>query len=116
VLNTITTGAATTSGITYHARRRSEQRESSYAAVAIAGILPLPNIAKPFHVAMHVDRTYDIFKKTSSKDAIWLEAVQDLQQDKKRLLHYRSTSTGEYLVFDATEVKFIDAWDEAESD
>src|ERR1700694_3323964 len=35
------------------------------------------------------------------------EAVQGLQQAKKRLLHFRSTSTGEYLVFDATEAKFI---------
>jgi hypothetical protein len=43
------------------------------------------------------------------------EAVQGLQQAKKRLLHFRSTSTGEYLVFDATEAKFIDVWDEAES-
>ena len=64
---------------------------------------------------MHVDRTYDIFKKTSIKDAVWLEAVQGLPQAKKRLLHYRSTSTAEYLVFDATEAKFIDVWDEAES-
>jgi hypothetical protein len=64
---------------------------------------------------MDIDRTYDIFKKTSNKDAVWLEAVQGLQQAKKRLLHYRSTSTGEYLVFDATEAKFIDVWDEAES-
>jgi hypothetical protein len=64
---------------------------------------------------MHIDRTYDIFKKTSNKDAVWLEAVESLQQAKKRLLHYRSTSTGEYLIFDATESKFIDVWDEAVS-
>ena len=64
---------------------------------------------------MHVDRTYDIFKKTSIKDAVWLEAVQGLDQAKKRLLHHRSNSPGEYLVFDATEAKFIDLWDEAES-
>jgi hypothetical protein len=64
---------------------------------------------------MDIDRTYDIFKKTSNKDGVWLEAVHGLQQAKKRLLHYRSTSTGEYLVFDATDAKFIDVWDEAES-
>jgi hypothetical protein len=64
---------------------------------------------------MHTDGTYDIFKKTSNKDAVWLEAVQGLQEAKKRLLHHISTSTGEYLVFDATEAKFIDVWDEAES-
>jgi hypothetical protein len=66
-------------------------------------------------VIMNIDRTYDIFRKTSNKDAVWLEAVQGLRQAKKRLLHYNSTSTGEYLVFDATEAKFIDVWDEAES-
>ena len=64
---------------------------------------------------MHLDRTYDIFKKTSKKDAVWLEAVQGLRQAKTRLLHHRSISTDEYLVFDATEAKFIDVWDEAES-
>jgi hypothetical protein len=57
----------------------------------------------------------DIFKKTSDKDAVWLEAVQGLQQAKKRLLHHRFTSTGEYLVFDTIEAKFIDVWDEARS-
>ena len=31
---------------------------------------------------MHIDITYDIFKKTSNKDAVWLEAVQGLQQGK----------------------------------
>jgi hypothetical protein len=64
---------------------------------------------------VYIDRTYDIFKKTSNKDAVWLETVQGLQQAKKRLLHYRSDSTGDYLVFDAAEAKFIDVWDEAES-
>jgi hypothetical protein len=64
---------------------------------------------------VHIDRTYDIFKKISNKDAVWLETVQGLQQAKKRLLHYRSDSTGEYLVFDADEAKFIDLWDEAAS-
>lgn len=64
---------------------------------------------------MHIEGTYDIFKKISAKDAVWLETVQGLRQAKKRLLHYRSNSTGEYLVFDAAEAKFIDLWDEAES-
>jgi hypothetical protein len=64
---------------------------------------------------MDTDRTYDIFKKTSSKDAVWLEAVQGLQQAKKRLLHYRSNSTGEYLVFDTAEAQFIDVLDETKS-
>jgi len=64
---------------------------------------------------MELDRTYDIFKKTSNKDAVWLEAVQGLQQAKKRLLHYRSSSTGEYLVFDTTEAQFIDVLDETKS-
>jgi hypothetical protein len=31
---------------------------------------------------MHIDRTYDIFKKTSNKDDVWIEAIQGLQQAK----------------------------------
>jgi len=49
------------------------------------------------------------------KDALWLEAVQGLGQTTKRFLHHRSTSTDEYPVFDATEAKFLDVSDEAES-
>jgi hypothetical protein len=66
-------------------------------------------------VIVHVEKTYDIFEKTSKKDAVWLETVEGLRQAKRRLLHYRLNSTGEYLVFDASEAKFIDVLDEAES-
>ena len=75
----------------------------------------LRSISAKASITMHTDRTYDIFKKTSDKDGVWLEAVQGLQQAKERLLHHRSASTGEYLVFDTTEDKFIDVWDEAGS-
>jgi hypothetical protein len=58
---------------------------------------------------------YDIFRKSSSKDAVWLETVQGFEQAKKRLLHYTSVSTDEYLVFDAAEGQFIDVLDRAAS-
>ncbi|MGD0965815.1 MAG: hypothetical protein ABSA57_18160 [Candidatus Acidiferrales bacterium] len=63
-----------------------------------------------------MDGSYDIFKKSSTKDAIWLETVQGFEHAKKRLLHYTSVSTDEYLVFDAAEGQFIDVWDTAASD
>ena len=58
---------------------------------------------------------YDIFKKSSRKDAVWLETVQGFEQAKKRLLHYTSVSTDKYLVFDAAEGQFIDVLDRAAS-
>jgi hypothetical protein len=62
-----------------------------------------------------MDGAYDIFKKSSPKDAVWVETVQGFEEAKKRLLHYRSDSNDEYLVFDATEGQFIDVLDKAES-
>ena len=40
-----------------------------------------------------MDGEYDIFKKSSAKDAIWVETVRGFEQAKKRLLHYTSVST-----------------------
>ena len=62
-----------------------------------------------------MDGTYDIFKKSSTKHAVWVETVQGFEQAKKRLLHYTSVSTDEYLVFDAAEGEFIDVLDRAAS-
>jgi hypothetical protein len=62
-----------------------------------------------------MDGAYDIFKKSSTKDAVWLETVQGFEQAKKRLLHYTSISTDEYLVFDAAEGQFIDVLNKAAS-
>jgi hypothetical protein len=49
-------------------------------------ILAGPNRTSP--TAM--DGEYDIFKKSSAKDAIWVETVQGFEQAKRRLLHYTS--------------------------
>ena len=62
-----------------------------------------------------MDGPYDIFKKSSAKNAGWVETVQGFEQAKKRLLLYTSTSNEKYLVFDATEGQFIDVLDKAES-
>ena len=62
-----------------------------------------------------MDGDYDIFKKSSAKDAIWMETVRGFEQAKKRLLHYTSVSTDEYLVFDTTEGQFINVLDKAAS-
>ena len=62
-----------------------------------------------------MDGAYDIFKKSSTKSAVWVETVQGFEQAKKRLLHYTSTSSDEYVVFDATEGQLIDVLDKAAS-
>jgi len=56
---------------------------------------------------------YDIFKKVSAKDAVWVEAVS-ADNLKQRLLHYQATdSTHTYMVFDSKESRFIDIWNES---
>jgi len=62
-----------------------------------------------------MDGAYDIFKKVSAKNAVWVETVQGFEQAKTRLLYYTSTSKDEYLVFDATEGHFIDVLGKAAS-
>jgi hypothetical protein len=62
-----------------------------------------------------MDGAYDIFKKLSTKNAVWVETVQGFEQAKKRLLHYTSISTDEYFVFDAAQGQFIDVLSKAAS-
>ena len=59
------------------------------------------------------DPVFDIFRRTSEKDAVWIEAVQGMWQVKKRLISLNSTLPGAYLVFDATEDKFIEPFAES---
>ena len=54
------------------------------------------------------DPVFDIFRKTSDKDAEWVEEVQGLWQLKKRLITLNSTVPGTYLVFDSTADKFVE--------
>jgi hypothetical protein len=62
-----------------------------------------------------MDGAYDIFKKSSATNAVWVETVQGFEQAKRRLLHYTSSSNDEYLVFDAAEGQFIDVLSKAAS-
>jgi hypothetical protein len=59
------------------------------------------------------DLAFDIFRKTSDKDAVWVETVQGLSQAKKRLISLNSTVPGTYLVFDAAGEKFIEPFAES---
>ena len=58
------------------------------------------------------DPVFDIFRKTSDKDAEWVEEVQGLWQLKKRLITLNSTVPGTYLVFDSTADKFVEPFAE----
>jgi hypothetical protein len=59
------------------------------------------------------DLAFDIFRKTSDKDAVWVETVQGLSQAKKRLISLNSTVPGTYLVFDAAAEKLIEPFAES---
>lgn len=51
--------------------------------------------------------TYDIFKKEAGH-AIWVEAVEGLEQTKRRLSQHKSKSGDEFLVWDASRATFVD--------
>jgi hypothetical protein len=55
-----------------------------------------------------MDTTYDIFRKLSGEDAVWVETVENLQQAKKRLIALATSTPGAYLIFDPREHKFIE--------
>ena len=59
------------------------------------------------------DSAFDIFRKTSDKNAVWVETVQGLWQAKKRLISLNSIAPGTYLVFDAAAEKFIEPFAES---
>ena len=60
-----------------------------------------------------MDETYDIFKKLSEKDAVWVETVR-ADNVKQRLLHHKATDgANTYMVFDSKESRFIDVWNES---
>jgi len=59
-----------------------------------------------------MDETYDIFKKLSDKDAVWVETVR-ADNVKQRLLHYKATdSANTYMVFDSKGSR-LDIWGES---
>jgi hypothetical protein len=58
------------------------------------------------------DPVFDIFRKTSDKNAVWVEEVHGISQAKKRLISLNSTVPGTYLVFDTSAEKFIEPFAE----
>jgi hypothetical protein len=51
---------------------------------------------------------YDIFKKTTQNDFVWVEAVADIVAAKKRLISLTSAGPTEYRLWDSTEQRFVD--------
>ncbi len=43
--------------------------------------------------------TYDIFRKDTAGNPIWLEVVEGLDEAKARVRYLRASGSGEYLVF-----------------
>jgi hypothetical protein len=62
---------------------------------------------------MESEATYDIFRKTSDKDATWVETVTGLELAKKRLVKLASTTPGAYLLYDPRIAQFIEPFAES---
>jgi hypothetical protein len=54
---------------------------------------------------------YDIFKKTDGS-VLWVEAVEDIVEVKKRLISLASQGADDYRVWDSTRQQFIDVLDD----
>jgi hypothetical protein len=54
---------------------------------------------------------YDIFKKTDGS-VLWVEAVEDIVEVKRRLISLASQGTDDYRVWDSTREQFIDVLDD----
>jgi len=54
---------------------------------------------------------YDIFKKTDGS-VLWVEAVEDIVEVKKRLMSLASQGRDDYRVWDSTRQQFIDVLDD----
>jgi len=54
---------------------------------------------------------YDIFKKTDGS-VLWVEAVEDIVEVKKRLISLATQGTDDYRVWDSTRQQFIDVLDD----
>jgi len=55
-----------------------------------------------------VTAQYDIFKKTSNGDFIWVEAVEDITHARMRLIHLVSNEQAEYRLWDSTRQMFVE--------
>jgi hypothetical protein len=54
---------------------------------------------------------YDIFKKTDGS-VLWVEAVEDIVEVKKRLMSLASQGRDDHRVWDSTRQQFIDVLDD----
>ncbi len=54
-------------------------------------------------------RTYDIFKKLPNIGLIWIEAVEGLELARVRVHELVSTQSGEYFVYDLTQMQIVDS-------
>jgi hypothetical protein len=54
---------------------------------------------------------YDTFKKTDGS-VLWVEAVEDIVEVKRRLISLASQGTDDYRVWDSTRQQFIDVLDD----
>ncbi|MGH9700409.1 MAG: hypothetical protein ACRD5R_16805 [Candidatus Acidiferrales bacterium] len=54
-------------------------------------------------------RTYDIFKKLPNIGLIWVEAVEGLELARSRAHELVSITSGEYLVYDLTQMQVMDS-------
>jgi hypothetical protein len=70
----------------------------------------IPELSQRGHgeCIMEPEAIYDIFRKTSDKDATWVESVTGLEQAKKRMLKLASTTPGAYLLYDPRISEFIE--------
>jgi hypothetical protein len=55
---------------------------------------------------------FDIFKKTSESDFVWVEAVQDISTAKKRLTSLSSSAPAEYRLWDSVQHRFVSPLEE----
>lgn len=51
---------------------------------------------------------YNIFRKTSDSPLTWIEAAENIDDAKKRLISLASTEPGDYYIWDLADHKFIE--------
>jgi len=67
----------------------------------------------PYREVHPLSCVYDIFRKLPDNSPIWIEAVEGLEQAKNRLGQLSSQIPGQYLVYDTTNRKFLELFEEA---
>jgi hypothetical protein len=51
---------------------------------------------------------YNIFRKTPDSPLVWVEATENIDDAKKRLISLASSQPGDYFIWDPDEYKFIE--------